>query len=77
MCVGQIELPYLGHIVGQDGIKPDPKKIQAVVDWPQLTTVREVQQFLGLTNFFKRYVQGYSVLTAPLTDLTRKNVPFN
>jgi len=76
-CVwGQTELPYLGHIVGQDGIKPDPKKIQAVVDWPRLTTVREVQQFLGLTNFFKRYVQGYSQLTAPLTDLTRKNVPF-
>ena len=76
-CVwGQTELPYQGHIVGQDGIKPDPKKVQVVVDWPRLTTVKEVQQFLGLTNFFKRYVQGYSQLTAPLTDLTRKNVPF-
>ena len=63
MCVGQSELPYLGHIVGQDGINPDTYKIQAVVDWYELTNIREVQQFLGLTNFFKRYVQGYSQLT--------------
>ncbi len=76
-CVwGQTELPYLGHMVGQDGIKPDPKKIQAVDNQPRLTTVREVQEFLGLTNFFKRYVQGCSQLTAPLTDLTRNNLPF-
>jgi hypothetical protein len=76
-CVwGQTELPYLGHIVGQDGIKPDPQKVQDVVDWPRLTSVKEVQQFRGLTNFFRRYVQGYSQLTAPLTDLTRKHVPF-
>lgn len=76
-CVwGQTELPYLGHLVGQEGIKRDPKKVQSIVEWPTLTIVKEVQQFLGLTNFFKKFVQGYSQLTAPLIDLTRKNVPF-
>ena len=76
-CVwGQTELPYLGHIIGQDGVKPDPKKVQSVFDWPRPTCVREVQQFLGLTNFFTKYIQGYANLTKPLTDLSKKNVVF-
>ena len=49
---GQTELPYLGHIIGRDGIKPDPKKVQAVQDWPTPTCLPEVLQFLGLTNSF-------------------------
>ena len=40
-CVwGQTELPYLGHIIGKDGVKPDPKKVQSVVDWPTPTCLR-------------------------------------
>ena len=56
MCLGQTELPYLGHIIGRDGIKPDPKKVQTVVDWPTPSSLREVLQFLGLTNFFIKFV---------------------
>ncbi len=55
---GQEELPYLGHIVSKDGIKVDPKKVQAVSDWPEPQNLTELQQFLGLTNFFRKYVQG-------------------
>ena len=77
-CVwGQTELPYLGHIIGRDGIKPDPKKVQSVLNWPTPTNLREVQQFLGLTNLFIEFIQGYANMTKPLTDLTRKNVPFD
>ena len=76
-CVwGQTELPYLGHIIGRDGIKPDPKKVQSVVEWPAPTCWREVQQFLGLTNFFIKFIQGYANLTKPLTDLGKKDVEF-
>ena len=76
-CVwGQTELPYLGHIISKDG-KPDPKKVQSVVDWPQPTCLREGLQFLGLTNFFIKYIQGYANLTKPLTDLSKKNAPFD
>ena len=58
-CVlAQTELPYLGLIIGRDGIKPDPKKVQSVVDWPTPTCLREVLQFLGLTNFFIKFIQG-------------------
>ena len=73
---GQTELPYLGHIVSKDGIKVDPKKIQAVADWPQPTDLTEIQQFLGLTNFFCKYIQRYMDLSVPLTLLLRKNTPF-
>jgi len=73
---GQTELPYLGHIVSKDGIKIDPKKVQAVADWPQPTNLNEIQQFLGLVNFFRKYIQGYTNLCMPLTALLRKNTAF-
>ena len=77
-CVwAQTKLPYLGHIIGRNGIKPDPKKVQSVVDWPTPTCLREVLQFLGLTNFFIKFIQGYANLTKPMTDLSKKNVPFD
>ncbi len=74
---GQTELPYLGHIVSKDGIKVDPKKIEAVACWPEPTNLNEIQQFLGLTNFFRKYIQGYTNLTMPLTVLLKKNTPFD
>ena len=69
-------LPYLGHIIGKNGVKPDPKEVQSVVDWPRPTCLRQVLQFLGLTNFFIKYIQGYADLTRPLTDLSKKNASF-
>ena len=71
---GQTELPYLGFIVGQDGVKPDPKKVEAVTAWPTPTTVQEIQQFLGLTNFFRKFILGYAKLAAPLIELTKRSV---
>ena len=48
--VDQIE--YLGHLVTAEGVKPDPAKIATVANWPPPTTVREVQQFLGMANYY-------------------------
>lgn len=74
-CVwAQTELPCLGFIVGRDGIKPDPKKVEAVTAWPTPTTVKEIQQFLGLTYFFSKFILGYCNLAAPMTELTKKKV---
>lgn len=58
MCKGQTELPYLGHIVSKVGIKVEPKKIQTVANWPEPTNLNELQQFLGLTLFLRKYIQG-------------------
>ena len=71
------ELPYLGHILSPSGVRPDPRKVQLVQDWPSpLTSVKAVEQFLGLANYFRKYIRGFGAVTAPLTRLKRKNMPF-
>ena len=70
------ELRFVGHIVGADGIRPDPDKIAAVKDWPTPHDIHELRQFLGFTNYFRKFLQTYSQRTAPLTHLLRKNVPY-
>jgi predicted aspartyl protease len=65
------EVKYLGHIVGRHGVKVDPAKVEAVANWPQPTTVTEVQAFLGVANYFHRFIPNHSTITSPLTDLTK------
>ncbi|KAG7670696.1 hypothetical protein KSW81_003250 [Nannochloris sp. 'desiccata'] len=72
----QTEVSFLGHVINGDGVKADPRKVQAVADWPQPKTVRQVRSFLGLANYYRRYVHGFATMAAPLTLLTKKNVPF-
>ena len=65
------ELTFLGHRVGRHGIKPCPNKIVAVTSWPKPTSITEVRSFVGLANYFRKFIQGFSKLAAPLTNLTR------
>ena len=67
------EIKYLGHLVSSEGVRPDPEKVEKVKDWPEPTNVHETRQFLGLSNYFRKFIQGYSKLAQPLTDLTKKN----
>ena len=71
------ELKFLGHLVGKDGIKVDPAKVEVVKQWPVPTTLTELRCFLGLANYFRRFIQGYSSLAAPLTALTSGDNPKN
>lgn len=73
----QHELKFLGHIIGQEGIKVDPAKTQVVKDWPTPSSVKDIRSFLGLSNYFRKFVQGYSTLVEPLTALTRKELIWN
>ena len=59
------ELAILGHIVSADGLKVDPKKVSVVQDWPTPVNVGQVRAFLGLGNYFRRFIQGYSNLVRP------------
>ena len=60
------ELLYLGHIVGANGIKVDPAKIAAVASWPVPGDFSQLRSFLGLTNYFRKFIQGYAELAASL-----------
>jgi hypothetical protein len=70
------ELSFLGHVVSADGIKPDPKKVDVVRHWPVPTNRKELRQFLGLANYFRKFIQGYSTLVAPMTALTAEHTPW-
>ena len=70
------QVNYLGHVVSREGIKPDPEKIKAVRDFPIPKTVRDVRAFLGLSGYYRKFARDYSLIAAPLHDLTKKNTPF-
>jgi transposase InsO family protein len=70
------ELEFLGHIVGKNGVKMSPTKIQVVKDWPTPKTVKEIQAFLGFVNFNRQFIQNFSKIAIPLTALTKKETPF-
>jgi hypothetical protein len=67
---------FLGHVVSRDGISVDPRKVEAVVNWERPTNVHEIRSFLGLAGYYRRFVEGFSKLSGPLTALTRKNARF-
>ncbi|KAH9253870.1 hypothetical protein BASA81_008182 [Batrachochytrium salamandrivorans] len=72
-----IKIKYLGYIISPNGVSMDPSKISAVQDWPAPKKVRELQVFLGFTNFYRALVSGYSDITCHLTKLLKKDVPFS
>ncbi|GKA11296.1 putative reverse transcriptase domain-containing protein [Tanacetum coccineum] len=73
-CLQQVA--FLGHIVSADGIIMDPSKVEAITKWPRPTTVTEVRSFLGLAGYYRRFVEGFSRLALPLTQLMRKGEKF-
>ncbi|KAJ9509744.1 hypothetical protein QJQ45_011390 [Haematococcus lacustris] len=68
------QLAFLGHIVGSKGIAVDPAKVQVVKEWPTPRNLKDLQAFLGLANYFRRFISNFSSLAAPLTNLTSKQV---
>ena len=71
------ECTHLGHIVGGGQVKPLPSKLQAIQDFPTPTTKKQVRTFLGLTGYYRRFINGYASMSAILSDLTRAKQPNN
>ena len=67
---------FLRYVVTKEGIAVDPGKVEAVVNWVRPSNAHEVQSFLGFAGYYKRFIEGFSRLAAPLTRLTRKNEKF-
>ena len=66
---------YLGHIISSKGIGTNPKKIEVMKEWPQSSNLKELQSFLGLCNYYQRFITNYSRIAAPLTDLIHNDTP--
>jgi hypothetical protein len=71
----QHRIEFLGHIISADEISMDPRKVAAVVDWPPLTNQRDLRAFLGLAGYYCRFIDDFSHIATPLTDLLRADVP--
>ncbi|KAL0543974.1 hypothetical protein IC582_019084 [Cucumis melo] len=70
------KVSFLGHVVSSEGVSVDPAKIEAVTNWPRPSTVNEIRSFLGLASYYRRFVEDFSRIASPLTQLTRKGTPF-
>jgi hypothetical protein len=70
---GASKVEYLGHIVEKDGVRVDPKKIEAMKDWIHPKNLKRFHGFLGLTGYYQKFVQNYGKIVAPLMALLKKN----
>ncbi|PKI46331.1 hypothetical protein CRG98_033274 [Punica granatum] len=66
------EVPFLSHNVGGGRVRMDPSKVASIMEWESPTKVTELRSFLGLANYYRRFIKGYSNITVPLTDLLKK-----
>ena len=66
---GKTRVKYLGHVVENGTVYADPDKVSAVRTWPKPQNVKEVQQFMGLANYYAQYIRNFADIAAPLTSL--------
>ena len=71
-----MQVVYLGYVVCREGISPDPEKVKAVREFPQPHNVKSLRSFLGLASYYRRFIQGFSVVANPLFGLTKKDTDF-
>ncbi|GJU65918.1 putative reverse transcriptase domain-containing protein [Tanacetum coccineum] len=68
---------FLGHVIDSQGIYVDPAKIESIKDWASPKTATEIRQLLGLTGYYRRFIEGFSKIAKPMTKLTQKKVNFD
>ena len=70
------EVKFLGHVVLVSGVLLDPEKVEDVMSWERPKSVFEIHSFLGLTRYYRRFIEDFSRLATPITRLTRKEVKY-
>ena len=76
MCFYKDRIHYLGHIISDEDIFVDPKKIEAIMNWPTPRNVTNVRSFMGLAGFYRRFIEGFSKVAHPVTSLQKKGIKF-
>lgn len=71
------QIKYLGHIISENGVRPDPDKINVVLKYPVPETPKQIKAFLGLVGYYRHFIPNFAVIVKPLNNLLRKDVPFN
>nr|GEW88239.1 putative reverse transcriptase domain-containing protein [Tanacetum cinerariifolium] len=72
-----LKVQFLGHVIDNQGIHMDPAMIEFVKDWTSPKSPTEIRQFLGLAGYYRRFIEGFSKITKPMTKLTQKKVEFD
>ena len=67
------EVDFLGVVIGPEGIKMEKKKVKGVLEWPMPKCVKDIQKFLGLANYYRRFIEGFATVARPLHNLVKKN----
>jgi len=71
------EVEFLGVVIGPEGIKMEKEKVKGVLEWPIPKCVKDVQKFLGLANYYRRFIEGFAMVARPLHDLVKKEKRWN
>jgi hypothetical protein len=70
------QVAFLGHIISKGGIVVDPSKIEDVLSWNAPTSVGDIQSFLGLAGYYRKFIEGFLKISKPMTELLKKDKKF-
>ena len=70
------EVGFLGHVISGEGIAVDPTKVQSVTEWLAPTSVGEIRSFLGHAGYYRRFIENFSKIAKPMTELLKKDTNF-
>ena len=72
MSSSEEEVSYLGHLITDEGVKPNPEKTKAVSEFPTPQSAKDIKSFLGLVSYYRRFIPEFSKIAKPLTSLLKK-----
>jgi len=70
------DMEFLGHVISKEGIKVDEQKVRTIKEWKEPKDVKELRSFLGLTNYYRKFIKDYAKIANPLTDLLKEKQPY-